>query len=64
MLDRRWDDLDILVIYLDGMPFGSHHVISAVGVDREGRKHVLGIQLGATENAAGLSKVSAAACSS
>ena len=52
LLDRRWDDLDILVIYLDGMQCGSHHVISAVGVDREGRKHVLGIQLGATENAA------------
>ncbi len=34
------------------MRFGSHHVISAVGVDSEGRKHVLGIQLGATENAA------------
>ncbi len=40
------------MIYLDGMRFGSHHVISAVGVDSEGRKHVLGIQLGATENAA------------
>ena len=52
LLDRRWDDLDILVIYLDGMQCGSHHVISAVGVDRKGRKHVLGIQLGATENAA------------
>ena len=52
LLDRRWDDLDILMIYLDGMQCGSHHVISAVGVDRKGRKHVLGIQLGATENAA------------
>ena len=52
LLDRRWDDLDILVIYLDSMQCGSHHVISAVGVDRKGRKHVLGIQLGATENAA------------
>jgi len=40
------------VIYLDGMVFGEHHVISAVGVDRAGHKHVLGIQQGATENAA------------
>jgi len=40
------------VIYLDGMQFGSQHVISAVGVDVHGRKHVLGIQLGATENSA------------
>lgn len=52
LLERRWDKTDILVLYLDGMRFGSHHVISAIGVDREGRKHVLGIQLGATENAA------------
>jgi putative transposase len=29
-------------------------VISAVGVDVHGRKHVLGIQLGATENSAAL----------
>ncbi len=49
LLARRWEE--VLVIYLDGMRFGSHH-ISAVGVDSEGRKHVLGIQLGATENAA------------
>jgi len=52
LLGRRWDSVEILVIYLDGMQFGRQHVISAVGVDVEGRKHVLGIQLGATENAA------------
>ena len=52
LLGRRWDSVEILVIYLDGMQFGGQHVISAVGVDVEGRKHVLGIQLGATENAA------------
>ena len=52
LIDQRWDDVEILVIYIDGMRFASHHVISAVGVDVTGRKHVLGIQLGATENAA------------
>ena len=52
LLERRWDELDLLVIYLDGMVFGDHHMISAVGVDGEGHKHVLGIQQGATENAA------------
>lgn len=36
------------------MVFGSYHVISAVGVDGAGHKHVLGIQQGATENAAAL----------
>jgi transposase-like protein len=52
LLERRFDDVDLLVIYIDGMMFGEHHVISAVGVDRAGHKHVLGIQPGATENAA------------
>jgi transposase-like protein len=50
--ERRWDTIDLLVIYVDGQRFGAHHVISAVGIDREGAKHILGIQLGATENAA------------
>lgn len=52
LLERRWEEVDLLVIYLDGQQFGDHHVISAVGVDIHGRKHVLGIQEGATENAA------------
>lgn len=52
LLERRFDELDLLVIYIDGMVFGDQHVIAAVGVDAEGHKHVLGIQQGATENAA------------
>jgi putative transposase len=52
LLERRFDEVDLLVIYIDGMVFGEHHVISAVGVDRAGHKHVLGMQQGATENAA------------
>ena len=52
LVERRFAGIDLLVIYLDGMQFGEHHVISAVGVDRAGHKHVLGMQQGATENAA------------
>ena len=52
LLERRFDGVDLLVIYIDGMVFGEHHVISAVGVDAQGHKHVLGMQQGATENAA------------
>ena len=51
LCERRFDEVDLLVIYLDGKDFGGHQVISAVGVDNEGRKHVLGISEGATENA-------------
>ncbi len=50
--ERRWDKVEILVIYIDGQRFAEHHVLSAVGVDVEGRKHILGLQAGATENAA------------
>jgi transposase-like protein len=51
LAERRFDELDLLVIYLDGVQFGGHHVIGAVGVDTDGRKHVLGLAEGATENA-------------
>jgi len=43
LCERRLEELDLLVIYLDGVTFGEHHVLVAVGVDAEGRKHVLGI---------------------
>lgn len=52
LLERRWDTAELLVIYIDGMQFGGQHVISAVGVDFQGMKHVLGLQQGATENTA------------
>jgi len=50
--ERRWEETDLLVIYIDGQRFGDLHVLSAVGIDRTGSKHVLGIEMGATENAA------------
>jgi len=52
LTDRRFDDKDILIVYLDGLIFGTHHVIAALGVDSEGYKHVLGLIDGASENAA------------
>jgi transposase-like protein len=55
--ERRWEDVDILVIYLDGQRFADHHILSAVGVDRQGKKHILGIELGATENAAAVKRL-------
>jgi transposase-like protein len=55
--ERRWDEADLLVIYIDGQRFGDHHVVSAVGVDRSGVKHILGIQAGATENSASVKEL-------
>ena len=49
--ERRFDDKDILIVYLDGIRFGEIHVIVALGVDTEGHKHVLGLREGSSENA-------------
>jgi len=51
LAERRFDNQDILLIYLDGLRFGRHHVLAAVGVDSQGNKHVLGLREGASENA-------------
>jgi transposase-like protein len=48
--ERRFDDVDILIIYVDGLRFGKHHVLAAIGVDPAGKKHVLGLKDGASEN--------------
>ena len=50
--ERNWAKTEMLVIYIDGQRFGDHLIISAVGVDRDGTKHILGLAAGATENAA------------
>ncbi len=55
--ERRWENVEILVIYIDGQRFAEHHILSAVGVDREGKKHILGIEPGATENAASVKRL-------
>ena len=52
LCERRLDELDLLILYVDGVIFGKHHVLVVVGVDEEGKKHVLGIAEGASENQA------------
>ena len=51
LCERRFEGVDLLVIYLDGKRFGGHQVICAVRVDLQGKKHILGLTEGATENA-------------
>lgn len=51
LAERRFDDQDILLIYLDGLRLGSYHVLAAVGVNSQGDKQVLGVREGASENA-------------
>ena len=49
---RRFDQAELLIIYLDGLVFGEHHIIGAVGVDALGHTHIFGLGEGASENAA------------
>ena len=51
LLNRPLKDLDILVVYIDGVVLGEHTITVALGVDGRGRKHILGLAEGATENA-------------
>jgi len=42
---------DLLVLMIDSKFFGGDCLVAAIGIDVQGRKHVLGIWHGATENA-------------
>lgn len=51
-LRRDLSALNLAVLMLDGLSIDDHTVIVALGIDETGRKHPLGLWLGATENAA------------
>jgi putative transposase len=50
LIERDLQQWDIVAVYLDGIHFREHVVLVALGVDVEGRKHILGLHEGATEN--------------
>jgi len=50
-VERRLDGLDLAAILIDGIAFHEYLFIVALGVDSTGRKEVLGMWQGATENA-------------
>ncbi len=49
--ERSLASQELLIIYLDGTVYGEHHVLGAIGVDRQGFKHAFGMRLGSSENA-------------
>lgn len=52
LMSRDLHQLQVVALLIDGVHFGEHVVLAAVGVDAHGAKHVLGLREGATENAA------------
>ena len=50
-LSRPLNDLDLLVLLIDGVVISDHTIVEALGIDSEGCKHILGLWGAATENA-------------
>ena len=51
-LSRPLGELDLRAVCIDGKVFRDHCMVIALGIDTQGRKHVLGLREGATETAA------------
>jgi len=51
LLARRFDVMHFPVLMIDGIEFSGEVFVVALGIDAKGRKHVLGLRQGATENA-------------
>ena len=50
-MERSLGQIELASILIDGLAFTDHVVLVALGVDANGKKHVLGLHEGATENA-------------
>lgn len=50
-LGRSLEGLNLPVLMFDGTEFGGHLMIVALGIDADGKKHVLGVREGTTESA-------------
>jgi transposase-like protein len=46
------DALDLVALLIDGVHIGEHCIVVALGIDKTGTKHALGLWDGSTENAA------------
>jgi len=50
LCERRLEDLNLVVLMIDGIHFGGQVLVVALGIAESGAKHVLGVWQGATEN--------------
>ena len=48
---RRWDNVRFVVIYIDGKAYASQQMIAVLGITADGRKYILGLRQGSSENA-------------
>jgi len=51
MMERRLDKTYLCALLIDATPFAGQQMVAALGIGEDGRKTILGIRQGATENA-------------
>jgi putative transposase len=51
MMERRLDKVRLCALLIDATPFAGQQMVAALGISQDGRKTILGLRQGATENA-------------
>src|SRR4051795_7083540 len=51
LMERRLDKIRLCALLIDATPFEGQQMVVALGIGRDGRKTILGVRQGATENA-------------
>jgi transposase-like protein len=57
LMERRLEKLNLCAVLIDGTPFKDRQMIAALGIGCDGKKTVLGLREGATENTAVVSEL-------
>jgi transposase-like protein len=47
---RRLEDINAVVLFIDGVNVAGRQALACIAIDTAGRKHVCGVRLGSTEN--------------
>jgi putative transposase len=51
MMERRLEKVRLCALLIDATPFAGQQMVAALGISQDGRKTILGLRQGATENA-------------
>jgi transposase-like protein len=57
MMERRLDKIQLCALLIDATPFAGQQMVAALGIAQDGRKMILGLRQGATENATVVSEL-------
>jgi transposase-like protein len=57
MMERRLEETRLCALLIDATPFEGQQMVAALGIGQDGRKTILGIRQGATENATVVSEL-------